>query len=310
MDPRRAWRSFHYIEHISRGTGRRQRWWLRRINTAHRSYLSSRGVPAMIAGAALGVFCLGFPLGASSALAPWPLLTGQGLHGGQQPGLSAGQKAKAAASFAPAVRSSALPGSASMQKPARGKLLVATEQLLDPRFAHTVLLLLEYGPSGALGLITNRPSDHALMELFPRSPVPDSFREYKVFFGGPVELGQMLFLFRAGEKRSQARPVFADVQVSASRALIDQLSAEDLASLNVHFYAGYAGWGPGQLDNELERGDWLLLPARVQDVFPAKPQKVWGDLMKGRSGEWTKAQNAERCFNRKLVPAKRNKEIL
>ncbi len=88
----------------------------------------------------------------------------------------------------------------SKREPAKGKFLIAAERLRDSNFARSVVLLIEYGEGGALGLIINRASTHDLAEMFPSMSGYKGVKKHKVYFGGPVEPGQMLFLVRSAVK--------------------------------------------------------------------------------------------------------------
>ena len=149
---------------------------------------------------------------------------------------------------------------------ATGRFLVASKQLRDPNFAQTVVLLLNYGERGARGVIINRQTDVKLAAVFPRisglHQRPDT-----VYLGGPVARNQMLLLLRSDGPRPGTEHVVDGVYVSTSRqVLVDALNRVDAAD-TVHVYAGYAGWAPGQLDHEVARGDWHVLPVVAKSVF-------------------------------------------
>lgn len=166
---------------------------------------------------------------------------------------------------------------------ARGTFLVARRGLPDPHFQETVVLLVHYEAAGAMGIIVNRPSHVALAELFPsiselrRRPDP-------VFLGGPVAHERMLFLFRAASPPASGTPVFSDVFVSSSPDLLRETvrRAGDRPVFRV--FVGQAGWGPGQLDREIARGDWHLVTADTETVFETRPSEIWPTLIQGKGG--------------------------
>ena len=177
----------------------------------------------------------------------------------------------------------------------KGMFLVASERLRDPNFSRTVVLLLNYDATGALGLIINRPSDVSLA-----SALPDveglSGRPDVLYFGGPVGRNQLFLLVRSGTPPGDADPVVDEVYASVSmdtlHALIDQGDSE------FHAHAGYAGWGPGQLDNEVLRGDWYVMPADAATIFDHPAEDVWPELMKRNAGLWVRASPLTRGVQR------------
>ena len=165
---------------------------------------------------------------------------------------------------------------------AAGRFLIAGEHLRDPNFAQTVVLLLNYGERGARGVIINRRSDVKLAAVFPRisglNQRPDT-----VYLGGPVSRNQLLILLRADRPRRAAEHVVDDVYLSTSRqVLVDALNQ----AAAVHVYAGYAGWAPGQLDREVARGDWHVLPADADTVFSDTPGESWRKLIEKGAVQW------------------------
>jgi putative transcriptional regulator len=167
-------------------------------------------------------------------------------------------------------------------------MLVATRQLLDPNFAEAVVLLLESGAEGAVGVVVNRPSK---LEL--RSVLPDvkglSQRRDTVFLGGPVEKGQLLLLVRSPSPPQQSVRVFRDVFVTASLDALNRAAAESPGDPRFRLFAGYAGWGAGQLEVEIARGDWIVLPGDVEQVFAPAPERIWESLVE-REGRWVRLE--------------------
>ena len=163
-----------------------------------------------------------------------------------------------------------------------GRFLVAGEHLRDPNFAQTVVLLLNYGDRGARGVIINRKSDVKLAAVFPRisglHQRPDT-----VYVGGPVARNQLLMVLRSDRPRRAAEHVVDDIYLSSSQqVLVDALNR----AAAVHVYAGYAGWAPGQLDREVARGDWHVLPVDAETVFSDRPGEVWRELIDKGAVQW------------------------
>lgn len=170
-------------------------------------------------------------------------------------------------------------------RPARGMFLVAARQLVDPNFAETVVLLLEYDAEGALGLIVNRPTTVQLTDLLP------DVEELKergdiVYVGGPVSKNRIVVLMRSARHPEGSGRVFADTYVSSSMDTLKQAISLSAQGDTFHAYVGYAGWGPGQLDRELSRGDWYLSPAEESLVFDRASEEIWPELIQKNAGRW------------------------
>lgn len=166
-----------------------------------------------------------------------------------------------------------------------GRFLVAGEHLRDPNFGRSVVLLLNYSEHGARGVIINRQTDVKLANVFPRISGLHQ-RPDKVYIGGPVARNQLLVLLRSEGAPGRAEHVFDDIYVTSSRQTLVEALNQAGSPAPVHVYAGYAGWAPGQLDHEVARGDWLVLPADAKTVFNAAPNKVWRELIEKGTVEW------------------------
>ena len=177
-------------------------------------------------------------------------------------------------------------------RPRRGMFLVAGPRMPDPRFARTVILLLEYDESGALGLVVNRPTEVSLHDALV-TPLPGS-ADHRVHTGGPVEHRRLIALHRSPEAVGDAQHVFADVYASASFETLRRMLERDGHAVDLRAYLGYAGWAPGQLDSELARGDWIVTPADAESIFDAPPDEVWEDLMRRNAGRWVRRGTAAR----------------
>lgn len=167
-------------------------------------------------------------------------------------------------------------------RPAAGKLLVAARSLRDPNFDQTVVLLLDYSAEGALGVIVNRPTPMKLSLLLPEAEgIGD--RPDVVYEGGPVMPGAMLMLLRSEEELEDARRILDGVLATPSRELLEQRIASGFPADRLRVFFGHAGWGPGQLDAEVARGDWLVLSGDAATVFDEAPAEVWPRLIRHES---------------------------
>lgn len=163
-------------------------------------------------------------------------------------------------------------------EPAQGKFLVASRDLRDPNFIHTVVLLVDYdAKKGAMGLVVNRATDVKLSDLLEIKGVEG--RTETVYIGGPVAKTGILVLVRSGTEPDDASHVFDDIYVSSSRPLLEDLMNSPEGDEHFRLYAGYAGWAPGQLEFEIDRGSWHILPAEADAVFDPQPDKVWKRLI-------------------------------
>lgn len=155
---------------------------------------------------------------------------------------------------------------------AAGKLLVAARNLPDPNFTDTVVLLIEYSRDGAAGLVLNRPSDVLLSRALP-DVEPVAAATATAFIGGPVSPEAILALSRSA--CDGCRQVGRDVYlVNTAEALKERLAAgADERRLRV--YAGYAGWGGGQLETETRQGAWRVLEADASVVFDPDSESLW-----------------------------------
>jgi putative transcriptional regulator len=161
----------------------------------------------------------------------------------------------------------------------RGSLLIAAPQLLDPNFRRTVVLIADYGEEGAMGVILNRPSGMTVADAAPDLE-PLIGAEAPIFAGGPVQPTSGVVL---AEVTEADEPVFDDVVLVPG---IGELADVIDGAGSVRVFAGYAGWGPGQLDGEVEREDWIVEPAQASDVFSEQPDALWGQVLERKGGQY------------------------
>ena len=163
--------------------------------------------------------------------------------------------------------------------PAKGKFLVASRAIADPRFQETVVLLIGYDAAGATGLIINRPTKAPLAEILPYMQGLKK-RSDVVYYGGPVEGQRMLMLIRSHEKPDESDNVFANVYVSMSRNTLDTMIGAHKTQKQLRVYAGYAGWLPGQLNREVSRGDWYIVNADADSIFEKESSGIWREFIR------------------------------
>ncbi|MGB6307780.1 MAG: YqgE/AlgH family protein [Steroidobacteraceae bacterium] len=166
------------------------------------------------------------------------------------------------------------PASAGDAPPLTAILLIARSELPDPDFADSVVLAMNNLGPAPVGIIVNRPTQIAVSEVFPELKRLARLH-YKVYFGGPVEIGSIWFLIRAARPPEHAIQAFDGVYLSADRALLLKLLRRDKPMEGLRIFIGHAGWAPGQLETEIDRGDWTLQRAVPDAIFNGKSEHAW-----------------------------------
>lgn len=164
----------------------------------------------------------------------------------------------------------------------KGKLLVATPVIGDPNFERTVVLVLEHNDEGALGVVLNRPSE---VELLGPLPEWDRFAAHPsvVFVGGPVAREAVIALARV--RPGEEEPAWVTVCDRVAAVDLNRDPDEVAGRVEeVRFFAGYAGWGPGQLEGEIDAGAWFVVDALPGDTFVADPEHLWRRVLRRQGG--------------------------
>jgi putative transcriptional regulator len=165
-------------------------------------------------------------------------------------------------------------GVQSLDQPRDGTFLIAARGMRDPNFAQTVVFLIDYDVQGAFGLIINRPTRHTLAELWPEIA---GLEAHSVYYGGPVFPNRLLVLVRSDDAAQEMRRVIPGVQLGSDELTLKRIIAKGEEEFRT--YAGYSGWGPGQLDYEIARGDWHVILAEKRFIFAPQPAEVWEELI-------------------------------
>ena len=174
-----------------------------------------------------------------------------------------------------------------------GCLLVATPRLADPNFTRRVLLVLDHGDHGALGVVINRPGGVAVDQLLPKWR-PKATAPAELFTGGPVARNALIGLVRLASRPDAAddpstRPDGWRLLVDDERPIgtvdlaMDPSAASD-AIVGVRLFSGYAGWDSGQLESELVEGSWYVIPAEARDPISADPEGLWRRVLRRQGG--------------------------
>ncbi len=160
----------------------------------------------------------------------------------------------------------------------RGQYLVSAQHMKDPNFTRTVVLIVEHNDSGSMGLVLNRPTAvEVRTALSGHFELPEA--DAPVFFGGPVEAQALFLLHDSVEQAGGELPVLPGLFVAANADVFEKIVVTAAATdTRYKVFAGCAGWGTGQLDGELSRGDWHVSPADVETVFTGDPYALWDQL--------------------------------
>ena len=161
----------------------------------------------------------------------------------------------------------------------RGHLLVASPSLVDPNFRRTVVLVTEHTEDGAAGLVLNRPSPLEVAGAVPQlEPVVDDGEP--VWVGGPVQPEAVLVLGEFLDPDDAAVPLFGPLGFPS----LDDPEEMIPTTTRRRVFAGYAGWGVGQLEAEVADEDWILEPALPDDAFTDEPEELWRDVLRRKGG--------------------------
>jgi len=161
----------------------------------------------------------------------------------------------------------------------QGNLLVSSPALVDPNFRKTVVLIAHHDEDGAMGLVLSRPSDVSAMEAVPAlEALPGS--DDPVFVGGPVQPEAFMVLAEFEDVDQAAAPIFGRVGFMPAEAEPDELEIR-----RFRLFSGYAGWGAGQLEAELEEPSWIVVPAEADDAFADDPDELWRNVTQRQGGK-------------------------
>ena len=163
----------------------------------------------------------------------------------------------------------------------RGKLLIASPALEDPNFDRTVVLITEHGEEGAMGIVLNRPSESEVAAVIPELEAIAG--EEPIFVGGPVQPEALVVLGEFSDPGAAAWIVVAGVGLVSAQTDLEELP-ESVRRGRV--YAGFSGWGPGQLEDEIEEEAWIVEAPMPAELFPEDPDTLWSDVLDRMGGEY------------------------
>lgn len=155
-------------------------------------------------------------------------------------------------------------------------LLVAGEGMNDPRFRHSVILVTRHGRNrSAIGVIFNRALDVSLDRVFPEQKAAALHR---LHYGGPVAQGQLVYLVRADTAPTASIALAERLFFGSEGGSLQQLVAAATAPEKLRVFNGFSSWAPGQLEHEIERGDWHILPIDADALFGEPLEDLWPKL--------------------------------
>ncbi len=165
------------------------------------------------------------------------------------------------------------------QGSSKSVFLIARPGMPDPNFREAVVLVTQAEGAEATGVIINRPTDRSLAEMLPS----ERFKRFKepIFFGGPVAAQGLFAVFQADKFSGAAVTMLPGLYLAIVPDSIDALLNDPPPK--IRFFTGYSGWAPGQLQGELDRGDWLVVDAEADPVFLKDTSRLWQDMVRRAS---------------------------
>ena len=157
---------------------------------------------------------------------------------------------------------------------------MAAPALLDPNFRRTVVLVADHGEAGALGLVLNRASEVSVEAAAAELGALSGEGEV-VYVGGPVQPDGLIVVAEWVDPEPGAMEVLPGIGVVTAA-----MDPTEVTARRVRVFAGHAGWGPGQLEREIGREDWILEPAEPEDLFAPAPAKLWSRVLERKGGQF------------------------
>jgi putative transcriptional regulator len=160
----------------------------------------------------------------------------------------------------------------------QGQLLISSPLLRDPNFRRTVVLMTHHDEEGAMGLVLSRPSELRVADAVPELADLAGSAD-RVYVGGPVQPEAVVVLIEHADEPET--PIVGRVAFMPADSDVEELDA-----LRARVFAGYSGWGPGQLEDELEESSWIVVPAEPGDAFAEDPDELWRTVLHRKGGKF------------------------
>ncbi len=171
------------------------------------------------------------------------------------------------------------------QIPSKGRFLVATNKLDRSSFSHTVIFITHISKRGATGIAINRSAKMPLEEAFPQYQQLHGIKD-SLFLGGPVRTDAVFVLMQTLRPHAGVRNITENIYFTVGLEAITHGLPNIVKGEYTRAYMGYTGWAPGQLQAEINRGDWLVIDAKPNIIFEMDHEEIWGKLYRSWSGHW------------------------
>ena len=169
------------------------------------------------------------------------------------------------------------------EKYLRGQLLLDSGQLRGSFFQRTVILVCQHDSEGAFGLVLNRATGSNVGEMVV-ADLPEALKDCPLFLGGPVQPSALSFLH--SDAFIPEANVMANLSLGHSLDTLVEMGESFSPTRKLKLFAGYAGWSPGQLEDEMKRNAWLSHPASLDLIFETKPEKLWEKILRSKGGKY------------------------
>lgn len=163
----------------------------------------------------------------------------------------------------------------------KGQLLLDSGQLRGSFFQRTVVLICQHDAEGAFGLVLNRTTGSKVGDMIV-ADLPESLKDFPLYLGGPVQPAALSYLH--SDTFIPDANVIPNLSLGHTLDNLVELGESFSPSQKVKLFAGYAGWGPGQLEDEMERKAWLTHPANLELVFDSDPGELWQKILRTKGG--------------------------
>ena len=165
----------------------------------------------------------------------------------------------------------------------KGQLLLDSGELGGSFFQRTVILVCEHNAEGAFGLVLNRPTGSKAGEMVV-ADLPETLKDQPLFLGGPVQPTALSFLH--SEAFLPEANVMPNLSLGHSLDTLTEIGESFSANRKIKMFAGYSGWSPGQLEDELKRKAWLTHPASLELVFEPDPTRLWQTILEQKGWKY------------------------
>ncbi len=165
----------------------------------------------------------------------------------------------------------------------KGQLLLDSGQLRGSFFQRSVVLICQHDAEGAFGLVLNRTTGSNAGDVIV-ADLPDSLKKAPLFLGGPVQPSALSYLHT--EAFIPDANVLPNLSLGHSLDSLVEIGESFSPTRKIRMFAGYAGWSPGQLEDEMKRKAWLTHPASIDIVFDPNPERLWQSILRSKGGKW------------------------